>query len=112
MQDRSGNVIDIYAPTRRSPSIVDRLDGYPDPNICWEWTGYIHPSGYGYVHAQIVHRVMYDAVKGPIIEGMVIDHLCLNLKCGNPDHLEEVTREENVRRQIDSGHHKWRNEFQ
>jgi hypothetical protein len=35
---------------------------------------------------------------GPIPEGMEIDHLCRNRGCVNPEHLEPVTRQENIRR--------------
>ena len=34
-------------------------------------------------------------VKGPIPEGLVIDHLCHNHACVNPDHLRAVTHKQN-----------------
>jgi hypothetical protein len=39
---------------------------------------------------------------GPIPEGLTIDHLCTNKACVNPEHLEPVTRGENVRRHYSS----------
>lgn len=45
-----------------------------------------------------VHRVVYEALVGPIPDGMVIDHLCRQPSCVNPAHLEPVTRRENVLR--------------
>lgn len=43
---------------------------------------------------------MYEQVVGPVAPGLVIDHLCRNRMCVNPDHLEPVTIRENVRRGI------------
>jgi hypothetical protein len=37
-------------------------------------------------------------VKGPIPEGLEIDHLCRVQLCVNPEHLEAVTHRENMLR--------------
>ncbi|HEU4590841.1 MAG TPA: HNH endonuclease signature motif containing protein [Steroidobacteraceae bacterium] len=78
-------------------------------NGCWHWTGRIEKTGYGDFRGKAVHRLTYAAIL-PIPEGFVIDHLCHNPKkcnlgkkcphrrCCNPEHLEAVTNEENVRR--------------
>jgi hypothetical protein len=47
-----------------------------------------------------VHRLAYIEAKGEIADGMTIDHLCRIRNCINPDHLEEVTLSENVRRKV------------
>lgn len=84
---------------------------------CWNWTGYLL-RGYGQyhpVHGKTVkaHRYSYEALVGPIPEGLTIDHLCANKSCVNPEHLEPVTRGENVRRHYASqemckkGLHHW-----
>lgn len=44
------------------------------------------------------HRVAYEVVHGPISAGLVIDHLCRNRWCCNPDHLEPVTNSTNILR--------------
>lgn len=71
---------------------------------CIEWTAYVGENGYGrfYVDGRgaLAHRWSYEFHVGPIPDGLVIDHLCRNTKCVNPDHLEPVTTAENVRRGI------------
>ena len=68
---------------------------------CWEWTGRRH-DGYGYVswcgRNHRVHRLVYQQIVGTVPEGFDLDHLCRNRACFNPDHLEPVTRSENLRR--------------
>lgn len=54
----------------------------------------------------LVHRFAYEQVKGPIPEGLFIDHLCRNRGCVNPNHLEPVTNRENVMRGLVKGN-KW-----
>lgn len=70
--------------------------------VCWEWTGYVNPKGYGNYRrggrTHWVHRLAWELLVGPIPDGLEIDHLCRNRRCVNPDHLEPVTRSENLRR--------------
>jgi len=70
--------------------------------FCWEWTGGKNAQGYGNFNANRTthraHRVAYELMVGPIPAGLVIDHLCRNPSCVNPDHLEPVTPRENTMR--------------
>lgn len=83
--------------------IVVEERGFETP--CWVWKGPHHELGYGLLHFEgrrfYAHRVSHILFKGPIAPGLTIDHLCRQHPCVNPDHLEAVTRGENVLR----GHH-------
>jgi hypothetical protein len=46
----------------------------------------------------MVHRWAYEQAFGPVPSGLQIDHLCKNRACYRPDHLEAVSRLENIRR--------------
>jgi hypothetical protein len=69
---------------------------------CWVWTGAISTAGYGTAWDReewrkvLVHRVVFERDRGPIPEGLQLDHLCRNTACCNPFHLEPVTVRENV----------------
>lgn len=73
------------------------------PGPCWEWTGTRRSNGYGAFKPtettqQLAHRYAWELLRSPIPAGLVIDHLCRNRACVNPDHLEVVTLGENTRR--------------
>lgn len=71
---------------------------------CWIWTGALHRTtrGYGVMgfkgRLHLAHRLSYEEHRGPIPEGLQIDHLCRVTECVNPWHLEPVTPRENTLR--------------
>lgn len=85
-------------------------------DTCWIWMGQITDDGYGCAFDKgkeiKAHRLSYELNVGPIPDGLEIDHTCHTCKnckggvtcrhrrCVNPDHLEPVTRVENVRRGV------------
>jgi hypothetical protein len=86
----------------------------PEPNSgCWLWLGDVDRKGYGEINLgtgvsgkrkrRAAHIVGYNLYRGPVLTGFELDHLCRNLLCVNPDHLEAVTHEENVRRGMSPG---------
>ncbi|MEJ7786912.1 MAG: HNH endonuclease signature motif containing protein [Solirubrobacteraceae bacterium] len=44
------------------------------------------------------HRVYWERENGEVPEGLDLDHLCKQTDCVNPEHLEPVTHQENMRR--------------
>ena len=70
---------------------------------CWLFTGPLNGSGYVIVpgfasKSERGHRLTYRFFRGPIPEGLMLDHLCRMRHCLNPWHLEPVTQRENVQR--------------
>jgi len=75
-------------------------------NDCWLWRGSLTSSGYGITTregiTQVAHRYVYRLLVSEIPNGLELDHLCKNILCVNPEHLEPVTRQENMRRRYAS----------
>lgn len=72
-----------------------------DPNGCWTWTA-ARLNGYGRFAligaSRLAHRIAFEDARGPIPDGLTLDHLCRNRACVNPDHLEPTTARVNVLR--------------
>ena len=84
---------------------MDRFwDKVEKTDTCWLWKAHTNQFGYGVFRLngklQKVHRVAYSLSVGEIESGLVIDHLCRNKSCCNPDHLEAVTILENNLRYV------------
>lgn len=61
---------------------------------CWVWTG-ANVKGHGVFRDETgklvyAHRWVWMFLVGPIPPRFVIDHLCRNQSCVNPDHLQPV----------------------
>jgi HNH endonuclease len=77
---------------------------------CWPWTGMRSRGGYGLIYLSknpnrtnrcgVAHRVAWELLRGPIPDGLQIDHLCRVRHCVNPAHLEPVTSRENMLRGV------------
>ena len=83
-----------HATRKPGPDWVEEDRGYGTP--CWVWQRYIHPSGYGHTGKQFAHRKFYLERFGSVPPGLELDHLCRVRACVNPDHLQAVTRRENI----------------
>lgn len=87
---------EIHIPTMGEIS----LDHLSNLKGCFVPTCYKDKSGY--VLAEYrgktvrLHRVIYELVNGFIPPRMVIDHLCRNRSCINPNHLELTTQRVNI----------------
>lgn len=70
-------------------------------NGCWEWKRYL-TLGYGHMMVNRkmyqAHRLIFEMFIHKIPKGLVLDHLCRNRKCVNPEHLEAVTMQVNILR--------------
>jgi hypothetical protein len=85
-----------------SPVFIEPFSHVDTEAPCWVWRGRTTKKGYGVFRAAgreiRAHRWSWAALVGDIPAGLVLDHLCRNHPCVNPDHLEPVTRAENTRR--------------
>lgn len=72
---------------------------------CWEWTASrFSATGYGQFYvgpglgSTVAHKWGYEHFIGSVPAGLELDHLCRVRFCVNPEHLEPVTRQENLAR--------------
>lgn len=92
----------VYAETVRGRLVKNSEDA----GGCRIWRRQTISNGYGRIKIMgfgskpLAHRVAYILAKGPIPEGLQLDHLCRVRACINPDHLEPVTQVENMARGV------------
>lgn len=74
---------------------------------CWLWLGTLTRQGYGTIHigskkdgsrrTMLAHRFSYELNRGPIPDGMYLDHrVCRTKACVNANHLVVCTFAENM----------------
>ena len=95
---------------KQKTSILSRLSSkitIDQQTGCWLWTASLKPNGYGQrwdgYKLTWAHRAVYEALRGAIPQGLVLDHLCRIPRCVNPEHLEAVTPLVNAQRGIGQG---------
>ncbi|MFI9845101.1 hypothetical protein ACIHFD_49340 [Nonomuraea sp. NPDC051941] len=86
----------------------------PQLGACWPWDGRTNKRGYAVItvagRPELLHRVLYPTIHGPIPDGWQVDHLCHHHElcqlgdacphraCANPAHWYATTgRENNLR---------------
>lgn len=76
-----------------------------DESGCILFTGKLNWGGYGkfWVEGRTIaaHRYAYELARGPIPDGLTIDHLCRVRHCVNAEHMEPVSIQENLSRALD-----------
>ncbi len=94
---------------RKTRPVMERIweKTIPIPECgCYVFLGCLTEGGYGQIGRgpgggmELVHRVAYEILVGPIPEGLTIDHKCRVRSCWRTDHLEPVTHRVNVLRGI------------
>jgi hypothetical protein len=84
--------------------ILSTLIGDTTVAGCWPWLGKRDHKDYGRIRVGAVsypaHRFVFEAFGTAVPSELVLDHLCRNHWCVNPDHLEVVTGRENALRGI------------
>lgn len=68
-------------------------------NACWVWTGRLD-DGYGRFRVDgklgRAHRFSFLWAHGFLTEGLIVNHVCRNRACVNPEHMEEITQRQNI----------------
>lgn len=91
-----------------------RWEDIPSPVInaetgCWLYQGVVDYHGYGILNHEGAHRIAYRRAKGAVPPGTEIDHVwakgCRYRRCVNPEHLEAVSHQENIRRGAEAKGH-------
>lgn len=94
IQKRKGNELTpirgVYRPIE--DRFMERVDSSGE---CWLWKGHVTNSGYGSIAlsgapSNYAHRISYWLKTGETPE--IVDHICWNKLCVNPEHLQASTK--------------------
>lgn len=90
----------------------NRLQGTPEERFwksfkkgagCWVWAKGVFPNGYGKHPIRgrdvLAHRFAFELLRGPVPDGLFLDHRCNNRACVNPDHLRPANNKQNMENQ-------------
>lgn len=82
-------------------SAWDRFWAKVEVGDCWVWTASSANGGYGQFFPGDgkrwrAHRWLWTQLVGEIAPGLEADHMCRNPPCVNPDHIQLVTKKENL----------------
>lgn len=105
--------------TERLWAKVDKCGGVPPIDgwilgQCWLWTGSVSSVGRGSIGVwrpdglfsqDLVHRVVWFLVYGPIPPDLYVLHKCDVARCCNPDHLYLGTQVQNMEDRSTRGRH-------
>lgn len=91
----------MWIPFRVTQRVMSRIDFEGD---CWISQYSTGSHGYAQVGwwaggknvMTLCHRVAFLAVNGEIPDDKVVDHICHNRRCVNPEHLRLLTNVENA----------------